>query len=169
MASLEAYSNYKDAINAFRLCHRLGRGPGVHVSKLPRELELAIEELVIKEARNAISESWVSEFRCVEARCAPIDHSDLLLKDMTYGELFEEMFHDSAPCCMCKGNDGMYHCELDCPACIKRVESAINEQFVDEDAISLFHSRNLHKWQKLFPAHEPGIQNEAGKLRKVSY
>lgn len=169
MASLEAYSNFKDGINAFRLCHRFGRGSDVHVSKLPRELELAIEQVVITEARNATSDEWVSGFRCLEARCAPVDRSYIILEDMTYGELAEELFHDREYCCKCEEDGGREHCDFDCVVCTKRVEETINERFIDEEAIFHFHLANLRNWRIHFAPDWLGTQEKARKLRKVSY
>lgn len=177
MASLEAYSNYKDGVNTFRLCHRFGHGPDVHVSKLPREHELAIEQFVITEARNVTSDRWLSGFRCVEARCAPVDHYGLVIEDMTYGELVADMLHDCGPCCVCERieqseeseeSEQLRHCGLDCRECTKVVEESINERLVSNEAIVDFHMVNLHNWERLFARDVPGTQGQGARLRKVS-
>lgn len=45
---LDAFQKILPALHALRMCHRFGRGPDVHVTKLPVEIEQIIEELVVK-------------------------------------------------------------------------------------------------------------------------
>ena len=77
--NLEAYKKALPAVNAFRLCYRFGQGPEAFVTKLPVELEQAIEQLIIDARRVKLYDDWSetdwkSEFRCFESRCEPVSH-----------------------------------------------------------------------------------------------
>ncbi|CAK3985677.1 Hypothetical predicted protein [Lecanosticta acicola] len=70
---LEDYEKVIPTLRTLRLCHRFGRGTDVHVTKLPAELELAIEACVVRSSQHFYSER-IRAFRHYEGRCAPMDH-----------------------------------------------------------------------------------------------
>ncbi|RMY14627.1 hypothetical protein D0868_01341 [Hortaea werneckii] len=76
-AHLEAYAAGIPAITALRLCHRFGTGPAAHITRLPRELVLLIEEYVHAanwHLRSRPDCEWRSSFTCFQAWCEPRKH-----------------------------------------------------------------------------------------------
>ncbi|KAF2173297.1 hypothetical protein M409DRAFT_49759 [Zasmidium cellare ATCC 36951] len=73
---LEAYSIVVPVLRALRRCHRFGKGPKVHVTKLPAEIELIIEGLIIRDRQERYRDlsRWKDAFRHYEGHCSPMDH-----------------------------------------------------------------------------------------------
>lgn len=79
LGSLAAYDQALPAITAFRLCHAFGKGPNVHVNKLPVEIRTAIEGIIIDShyktsMRTGCGAAWKQDFKCFENRCEPRVH-----------------------------------------------------------------------------------------------
>lgn len=127
--SLEAYAKAAQTLHMLRLCHRFGQGPDVHVTKIPAEIELAIEALVIAAAKRQAScpwDNWSSSFSHFEGNCAPMDHipdcysplSDALDGGVPLCETCEESYVDTETCeKACKTGDP----EL-CWTCTQKVD-----------------------------------------------
>ncbi|KAI6889708.1 hypothetical protein KC359_g251 [Hortaea werneckii] len=76
-AHLEAYAAGLPAATALRLCHQFGTGPEAHITRLPRELVLLIEEHVHAanwHLRSKPDCEWRSSFTCFQSRCEPQKH-----------------------------------------------------------------------------------------------
>lgn len=73
---LEAYLAVVPILHTLRLCHRFRKGPDVRVTKLPAELVLDIESLIIKDKqiRPWYLSNWKSAFMHFESRCHPMFH-----------------------------------------------------------------------------------------------
>lgn len=72
-AHLEAYIDLLPTINTLKLCHRFGN-PSTTFAKLPKELVLEIERLMIVEARAKHLPAWEADFDCYQQLCEPIEH-----------------------------------------------------------------------------------------------
>ncbi|KAK5684533.1 hypothetical protein LTS10_004403 [Elasticomyces elasticus] len=78
--TMNAYKKSLPALKAIRLAHRFGTGPQVHISKLPVEILLLIEDFVCIAQRNFCEYDYfdefdiASDFRCFESKCAPSSH-----------------------------------------------------------------------------------------------
>lgn len=70
---LRRFRHALPTLHALRLCHRFGRGPQAHVFKLPVEIVLQIEQIIIKGTLERDDGPELA-FRCYERRCDPIDH-----------------------------------------------------------------------------------------------
>lgn len=98
-------------LDALRLCHRFGRGPNVHITKLPLELEQEIERLIIQQKKRPhYFDSWANKFMHYEGRCAPLDHGD-----DCWSPLYDS-FEDFDSCTMCTNDDHWY----DTAKCLRR-------------------------------------------------
>ncbi|EMC95088.1 hypothetical protein BAUCODRAFT_72039 [Baudoinia panamericana UAMH 10762] len=78
---LDAYAKTLPALKALRLCHRFGKGPDVHIIKLPVEVEQIIEAYVVatRRAWEELQFEWCmleKEFRCFESKCCPSSHHE---------------------------------------------------------------------------------------------
>jgi len=72
---LEAYLELKPALQQLRLCHRFGKGPDAHITKLPQELfEIVVEDVLNTARDDAPYLKWAKPFACFEEMCNPIDH-----------------------------------------------------------------------------------------------
>jgi hypothetical protein len=114
---LEAFEKALPTLHALRLCHRFGRGDGVHVTRLPHEIEQTIENLVLAAHRIETSWSWTdwrSEFRCFECRCDPESH--LTGEETTF---YESVRDELQICQGCSDADG----EIYGDACNKKCAS----------------------------------------------
>ncbi|KAK5729538.1 hypothetical protein LTR17_011841 [Elasticomyces elasticus] len=81
ITNLAAYKRTLPALTTLRLAHRFGQGPQAHITKLPVEMLLLIEDFVIEARRdtNVWDDGWdpydtASNFACFESRCAPSHH-----------------------------------------------------------------------------------------------
>ncbi|KAF7187280.1 hypothetical protein HII31_11368, partial [Pseudocercospora fuligena] len=100
---LEDYAKVAPLLNALRLCHRFGRGPNVHITKLPMELEQEIERLIIRQSKHSYYfDSWADKFRHYEGRCAPLDHGE-----DCWSPLYDSI-EDFDSCTMCVDEDHYY-------------------------------------------------------------
>ncbi|SMQ46542.1 unnamed protein product [Zymoseptoria tritici ST99CH_3D7] len=140
-ANLMAFEQAVPELRALRLCHRFGKGPNVHITKLPAELELLVEGFCLeprtgkgRRHRGHHAMDWEYDFRCFESRCSPLMHmhecSPLLDRVL---DMFE--YCDTCPgedytfencathcknskttdlCGVCKSGDGRETCEKSC-------------------------------------------------------
>lgn len=74
---LEVYQKTLPALTTLRLCHRFGKGPDAHDTKLPFEILDAIETILCDPKHRAYQDyvrwdNWVESFEHFEGRCAPI-------------------------------------------------------------------------------------------------
>jgi hypothetical protein len=76
-AHVQAYKKVAPTLKGLRLCHKYGKGKGVHITKLPSELLLAVEGYIFQRALYEVSGNWKWLFRHYESRCEPfIDHCE---------------------------------------------------------------------------------------------
>lgn len=109
---LEHYAEVLPTLKALRLCHRFGQGQDAHVTKLPVELELAIEAIIIQDKQCPSQhgwEKWADKFRHYERRCAPMDH----VEDMPSppADQLSEMY---TPCTKCEEIIDVKLCDARC-------------------------------------------------------
>lgn len=105
---LEHYAGVLPTLKGLRLCHRFGQGQDAHVTRLPVELELAIEAIIIQDKQSPSKhgrEKWADKFRHYEGRCSPTDHE---------GYSFSDDLSDWTPCGKCDGIPDVELCELRC-------------------------------------------------------
>lgn len=116
---LDAFIATLPKIHALRMCHRFGRGVDVHVTKLPVEIEQAIEELIVESWDSFDPDTWSplgtwdEQFECFESRCEPMGH----LMDAN-SPLSDQASDNFTPCKGCEGL-GMYegnNCKNYCKA-----------------------------------------------------
>jgi hypothetical protein len=119
---LEVFKKCLPGLHALRLCHRFGKGPDVHVTKLPPELLLAVEQATFDPESLLFSDNWKETFKHFESRCEPIDH----VYDDHYLELRDEFSYTW--CAYCKEYDS-HLCKDGCEA--KTTELA--NEVVDDD------------------------------------
>ncbi|KAK4634733.1 hypothetical protein CLAFUW4_00908 [Fulvia fulva] len=130
--ALEAYSKAAPTLHTLRLCHRFGRGPKVHVTRLPAEIELAIEALLLKAAKHQIATdlwdsgdpltaTWSEAFHHFEGKCAPMDH----MPDI-YSPLNDQAFDD--PMSFCGPCDDHEYFNTD--KCQKALVDRMNDLFL---------------------------------------
>lgn len=95
---LDAFISTLPQIHALRMCHLFGRGSDVHITKLPVEIEQAIEELIVESWDSFDCDNWMplgtwkEQFECFESRCEPMYHvpdSQSPLSDAVSYELTE--------------------------------------------------------------------------------
>lgn len=119
--ALQAYQSALPTLTALRLCHRLGKGPNVHITKLPPEILLAIEDMIFD--RKLEYYPWLDAFKHYESRCEPVEH----LED-GYCDIFAEVKDEinDEMCSMCKGES--LWCPDECTEdCAFKVEMKMNE------------------------------------------
>ncbi|EMF17458.1 uncharacterized protein SEPMUDRAFT_57899 [Sphaerulina musiva SO2202] len=105
---LEHYAGVLPTLKGLRLCHRFGQGQDAHVTRLPVEVELAIEAIIIQDKQSPSQhgrEKWADKFRHYEGRCSPTDHE---------GFSFSDDLSDWTPCGKCDGIPDVELCELRC-------------------------------------------------------
>lgn len=106
---LQAYFKVVPTLHTLRLCHRFGKGPHVHITKLPAEIELAIEKLIIVSSQRECYGGWKSAFLHYEGRCAPMDH----LEDV-YSPLSDQASDHAVLCASCLDQQHYYFCTEEC-------------------------------------------------------
>lgn len=160
---LGAYKKALPTLNALRLCHRFGVGPKAHITKLPIEVEQAIEDIVFDRqivTVNSRSE-WVNSFMHFEGRCEPIDHA---LEG--YCDIFDEVeceFLDEL-CDKCKEQG---HCSKDCENdCRALIDGKINEGLYERDESQFETCMAEHDtWEKLIDQKPDGNFAKYDKVR----
>lgn len=63
-------------LKMLRLCHKFGRGENVHLTRIPPELRLLIEEFILDDLDHDGYSKWTDSFECIECRCDPVSHID---------------------------------------------------------------------------------------------
>ena len=120
-AHLQAYVNLLPVISTLRLCNRFGKGAKAAVSRLPAELVVCIEELLIKDERKELREDWATELKCWETRCLPTDHLSNEEARRLYIEYFWEVAEPNIDRCMPKAKLN------------KKQRSELDEAFLEDD------------------------------------
>jgi hypothetical protein len=110
---LKAFEEAVPVLRTLRLCHRFGKGPDVHINKLPAELELLIEQFSLEPRRCKSSDfqknDWKYDFRCFESRCSPLFHMSICTPYL------DSALHGFVHCGNCPGDDFDYaNCEMQC-------------------------------------------------------
>ncbi|GAB1730041.1 hypothetical protein NU195Hw_Modified_202t1 [Hortaea werneckii] len=164
-AHLEAYAAGLPAITALRLCHRFGTGDAAHITRLPRELILLIEEHVHAanwHLRSKPDCEWRSTFTCFQSRCEPRKHKG---DWSAYSAVVDSYMRECDHCNKntMDDNECAYRCPDDlnrlCPACAVgkgpeachgtcrgRRESELNRILWDHAAFSEQHEMNKRTW-----------------------
>ncbi|KAK5719754.1 hypothetical protein LTR17_015205 [Elasticomyces elasticus] len=167
--SLAAYKTALPILKTLRLVHRFGTGPQVHITKLPVEMLLLIEDFVIATRRKAQDlNAWPpydieSDFACFESKCEPRHHwveeedlwddagpitqCDPCEKEATEGTFSHvncalRCTKDTATPCGTCSDDGMgaEDCERNCYA---KWKDSVNEVAQETD-----HNWEVHQQQK---------------------
>ncbi|KAK5119358.1 hypothetical protein LTR85_007714 [Meristemomyces frigidus] len=167
-AHLEAYGKALPVIHALRLCHRFGKGPAVYITKIPVEIEQAIEELILDNRRTRWDSwswsEWRSEFRCFESQCEPAGHMEELspfwdaaheqletCKPCTDASIHENVCENrctdktAEPCDVCKAEPGSEDCER---ACLSKFDDEVNEVCLRGDYWYEVHDHRQDEWRK---------------------
>ncbi|KAI6822436.1 hypothetical protein KC332_g8769 [Hortaea werneckii] len=164
-AHLEAYAAGLPAITALRLCHQFGTGPAAHITRLPRELIILIEDYI--HAANGHLRSkpdceWRSTFTCFQSQCEPRKHEgdwsaysavvdrymrecDHCTKNTMYDNKCswrcpDELNRLCPACAEDKGPEACYR------TCRKRRELKLNQMLCDHAAFSEQHEMNKRTW-----------------------
>ncbi|KAK3706662.1 hypothetical protein LTR37_012671 [Vermiconidia calcicola] len=112
---LEAYAKSLPVLQALRLCHRFGTGSQVHVTKLPTEILLSVEDIVLHHHRNGWKRyDWSDAFAHFESRCEPMEHIHDPY-DLIYDIRCE--YRDQL-CETCQAEDGEEECDQDCDSIV---------------------------------------------------
>lgn len=147
-ASLEAYANRRPVLNALRLCRRFGRGENVHITKLPQELVTVIEKFIAQDGREKTTDEWVTDFRCLEARCDLVEHYDFLnTRNVTYGVAYYVALSQIDPCRECFYHEEPRVCDRRCK---QRAEERINGRHEASDSLVNHHSEIVKKFEGIF-------------------
>lgn len=96
-AHLDAYMSVKPDVHQLRLCHRFGKGPNAHLTKLPQELlDMVAQSLIDLAIRDAPHDKWQEPFSCFENRCYVLDHVDEEELDEMRNDICDELgyYHD---------------------------------------------------------------------------
>lgn len=128
---LDVFNHALPSLKALRLCHRFGKGSNVHITKLPIEIEQAIEALIFDSKVEPFlhPHSIFQAFQHFEGRCQPSDHvyddRYLDLRDDAYAEIRRKL------CKQCKKDQfHLYDCLEDC---YSKVQEHMNEMCCDGD------------------------------------
>ncbi|KAI7558996.1 hypothetical protein KC317_g10652, partial [Hortaea werneckii] len=164
-AHLEAYAAGLPAITALRLCHRFGTGDAAHITRLPRELILLIEEYVhaanwhLRSKRDC---EWRSTFTCFESQCEPLMHEGDWSAYAAHVDTYvregdhcakNSMFDGNCPhrcpdehhrfCSACARGKGPEACHGTCRG---RWEDQVNGLLHNDAAVVEQHDKNQHTW-----------------------
>ncbi|KAK3674999.1 hypothetical protein LTR78_004932 [Recurvomyces mirabilis] len=72
-----AYLKVASRLHTLRLCHRFGKGDGVHIARLPIEIEQMIETCITQaQVRKGSMSLWDCglDFECFQSECSPKQH-----------------------------------------------------------------------------------------------
>ena len=157
---LEAYKKCKRTLHMLRLCHRFGKGPEVHITKLPIEIIDEISDVIFEHKLQQSWSVWLESFCHFEGRCEPIDHTECP------GEAFpdcKEQMLDQL-CDKCKAKDDHADCGNGCD---NIVWNWMNEHLfeTDDDLIERGEEEQAD-WEELIN-QKPG--GNFAKFDKVCY
>ncbi len=103
---LEKYKKLLPVIQTLRLCHRFGKGPDVHITELPTEVEQKIEDTIFQYALKEPQvnqyydeDSWYTDFEHFEGRCSPSDHLAFMFFDDRYLDVMDERVEVACETC----------------------------------------------------------------------
>ncbi|KAK3073107.1 hypothetical protein LTR53_005588 [Teratosphaeriaceae sp. CCFEE 6253] len=176
LAHVDAYAKVLPVLHALRLAHRFGKGPHAHITKLPVEIELAIEDLIITAERGAYNYVWHDmrcDFACYESECAPSQHyeeemsplwdaaSDAVTLCATctaygvYDGACKEKCDEKTAirCAKCQVRLGRDDCERTCQAVY---EEAVEETAAESDSFLDTHLRSADRWTALISRSQSG-------------
>ncbi|KAK5729537.1 hypothetical protein LTR17_011840 [Elasticomyces elasticus] len=81
---LDAYMKALPDLHYLRLCWKFGKGEDVHITRVPVEIEQAIEHLLLQSRRRQYDHHWISgwydresDFACFDSTCYPSAHYDV--------------------------------------------------------------------------------------------
>ncbi|KAK4902532.1 hypothetical protein LTR27_000469 [Elasticomyces elasticus] len=81
---LDAYTKALPDLHYLRLCWKFGKGEDVHITRLPVEIEQAIEHLLLQSRRRQYDHHYIpgwydreSDFACFDSTCYPSAHYDV--------------------------------------------------------------------------------------------
>ena len=143
-AALQAYKEILPSLMALRLCHRLGKGEAVHITKLPPEILHHIESMMFDRRDTG---PRAESFEHYEGRCQPIDH----LYDDRYLDMRDEFLDQLCADCQ---EFGVEDCENDCYE--KQTELA-NEYLVGDLDFPLWRDGECYRstWENLVDQKQP--------------
>ncbi|KAK5684534.1 hypothetical protein LTS10_004404 [Elasticomyces elasticus] len=128
---LDAYMKALPDLHSLRLCWKFGKGEDVHITRLPVEIEQAIEHMLLRSRRTSQVDNcfyitgWYNrelEFACFESNCEPSAHCD----DMS--PIMYSLEHEEPERCeVCKETDsnGCHEIFYDAHRCLKRCSTAV--------------------------------------------
>lgn len=136
-------------IRTLRLCHLFGRGPDAHVSKLPVEVRLLIENLVMESTSEASAEAAIA-FYHFENKCEPVDH----LTPEAYSDLASDMQRrfKLTICEECQADlaaNVVLSCTSERCDCKAKVEGKMNRWLKDEPEIVADCETMAKRWRKI--------------------
>jgi hypothetical protein len=73
-AHLQAAYESQPTLDAIRICHRFGKGPDVHINRVPPEVLAMIEGYVKVPLENYYEHKWSKDLKCLQGECKPSDH-----------------------------------------------------------------------------------------------
>lgn len=148
--ALEAYEKNLPILYALHLCHRFGRGKDVHITKLPAEILIAIEDNVLDCEQHMRQSQWAINFCHYESRCEPIDHLDET--SSLYADILDASFDEL--CDACRDED----CDSNCEACNEIVKANVNEHLSEYGEWRYEYCyEKRQEWEKLID-QKPGGQ-----------
>ncbi|KJX94796.1 hypothetical protein TI39_contig4159g00024 [Zymoseptoria brevis] len=177
---LKSFEKILPHLRTLRLCHRFGQGPDVHITKLPAELELLIEESFLSSgwsrSRYYDAFEWEQDFKCFESRCTPLSHIgdstplwEMITDNFDYcgrcpGYIYpfddcETHCKNSStadPCEACKAGNSRQTCEKSCDGqlAFEQQTAASESDYWFED-----HMDARSRWEKRVSAEEAGKIN----------
>lgn len=159
--SLEAYERVLPVLAALRCCHRYGRGPQAHITKLPAELLDIVESSLFADVRQGIT-TWSDSFHHFEGRCEPIDHVDDFVDVLVEADTALDL--DGELCSDCSaGRCFPPSCKNDC---YEKVNELANEMVMEQhfDHYMEVCDRQRRAWEKLL---DDGANGTFAKYSKV--
>ena len=161
---LQAYQTVLPTLRTLRLCHKLGTGSGVYISKLPIEIKDLIEEAIVeKQIRStAVLSTWTESFMHFESRCEPIDHINEGYCEI-FPEVESELLEAEELCEKCQAEG---ESRDDCnEGCRSLIDHKINIGLIerDDEQIEKCEDERM-KWQSLI---DQGPKGAFAKYDKV--
>ncbi|KAK4902531.1 hypothetical protein LTR27_000468 [Elasticomyces elasticus] len=182
---LDRYTKALPQLHTLRLCHRFGGDSGI--TKLPIELEQAIEDILVHltrptNGRCQLLNSRGEQLTCFESRCAPMDHmedcysplSDAASYEMQpCGECEEDLYNDTCErICTADTVEKCMHCNhssgRDClNSCESRQTHLMNETAVGWDGWYEVHWETQNEWRaRINKGKDGGFYDHAQTLEK---
>lgn len=151
LGNLAALDMILPVLQPLRLCHAFGRGPDVHITKLPIELIRDIEQHAYDRKLDShefnVGGCWDSYFKCFQGQCQPHNHVNLFndhlwdwKSDLWNGEMM-------TPCDKCEKCEDSWEA---CASCQEDFDFLCDEETVAKDRGWITrHDVNSCKWADL--------------------